>query len=281
MGQVYAPQPCINVGIGVGSPPTTACPPATTCVPITPPPLTCPVNPGNGLGNNPPGANPMQVNVLVPIAAFNAVIMGAGGLILADNTNPAHRNAVLGLVDNNYIPGQMANVYTYGPITNPISGVGGWLWTVNLPIYLSTLGQLTQVQPLTGFLLKMGFALSANTMFIDIDRPFNALQTVRVVTYPWAATINVDLATTDVADITLTGNSTINFINGVDGQYCDVRLKQDGVGSRLVAWGAMASFPGGVAPTLSTSAGVTDVVVFQRNAALNKYMNEGFFANFV
>lgn len=85
-----------------------------------------------------------------------------------------------------------------------------------------------------------------------------------VVSY--AATINLDLDSYNVADVTLTGSPTINLTNGVDGQEIVLRLRQDGVGSRTVTWGSMVRFSTDVpSPTLSTAPNSLDYLVFRLN----------------
>lgn len=263
MGQVYAPDPLINVTIGAGS--TTS-----GCGGSQPPIYSqCPAAPGNGLANNLPGANPMQAVALAYIPAFKAVAMGAGGVTLADNGNPAHRDVVLGLSDNNYAAGATVSIYHNGPITNPIPGIGGWNWVVNKAVYLQANGDLAQTIPPSGFVQKLGFALSSNTMMIRLG---DADAAPVPVAYPYAATINVSLQEAQIADITLTGGATINFLGGEDGDEVVLRVTQDGTGNHAITWGAMCDFPGGTPPAHTLTANKTDLFTFQYNAALSKYV---------
>lgn len=86
----------------------------------------------------------------------------------------------------------------------------------------------------------------------------------QVVSY--GATINLDLDSYNVADVTLTGNPTINLTNGIDGQELVLRLRQDGVGSRTVTWGSMVRFSTDVpSPTLSTAPNSLDYLIFRLN----------------
>lgn len=92
----------------------------------------------------------------------------------------------------------------------------------------------------------------------------NGIPVATVVSY--GGTINLDLDLYNVADVTLTGNPTINFTNGVDGQEIVLRLRQDGVGSRTVTWGSMIRFSTDVpSPTLSSSPNELDYLVFRLN----------------
>ena len=78
-----------------------------------------------------------------------------------------------------------------------------------------------------------------------------------------AAAISWNMNTAQVAKVTLGGNRTMaapsNLVDG--GQYV-LRVTQDGTGSRTLTWNAVFKWAGGVAPTLSTTAGATDVFSF-------------------
>jgi hypothetical protein len=77
------------------------------------------------------------------------------------------------------------------------------------------------------------------------------------------ATINWNLATQQVAHVTLGGNRTLaNPTNAVNGGTYILRVVQDGTGSRTLGYGANYKWPGGVAPTLSTGAGAVDILTF-------------------
>lgn len=63
-----------------------------------------------------------------------------------------------------------------------------------------------------------------------------------------------DLDTAQVATITLDGNIVMNTpTNMVDGGTYILRIKQDGTGTRLITWSADYLWPGGTAPTLTTT----------------------------
>lgn len=78
-----------------------------------------------------------------------------------------------------------------------------------------------------------------------------------------AATITPNFADNATFSVTLGGNRTIaNPSNPVEGQSGSIFIAQDGTGSRTLAWGSYWQFPGGIAPTLSTTAGAVDRVDF-------------------
>lgn len=96
----------------------------------------------------------------------------------------------------------------------------------------------------------------------------------RVVNVAYAATITPNAQTTDVARIVLTGSPTIATPSGTpyDGQQMLLELIQDGTGNRTVTWGAGYVFSDDVpVPTLSTTAGKTDLVGIQYSTANSKW----------
>jgi len=65
------------------------------------------------------------------------------------------------------------------------------------------------------------------------------------------------------ATVTLGGNRILDNATGlVAGTRYSLRVIQDGVGGRLLTWGANYKFPGGIAPTLTATAGKTDLFEF-------------------
>lgn len=69
-----------------------------------------------------------------------------------------------------------------------------------------------------------------------------------------------------IRSLTLTGNTTIAFSNAVVGQAILIRLIQDGTGSRTVTWPTI-KWPGGSAPTLTTTASKIDAFLIVCTAA--------------
>lgn len=82
------------------------------------------------------------------------------------------------------------------------------------------------------------------------------------------ATVNTDAAAGTYCTLTLATNATLaNPTNLVDGMTLMWRIKQDGTGSRTLAYGSKFKFPGGTAPVLSTAAGSVDIMSGIYNAA--------------
>ena len=122
-----------------------------------------------------------------------------------------------------------------------------------------------------------GIALAAGEralLYCNAANVVRAVQKIaeRITAITYAATMSVDFSTTDIADITLTGNPTINATGGTDGQPFIIRLRQDGTGSRTVTWGTMFRFSTTTpAPTLSTAINKLDYVAFRYNLTDAKY----------
>lgn len=107
-------------------------------------------------------------------------------------------------------------------------------------------------------------------MATSLLTPTNRL--FRNTTLSDSATTTISAATTDIADWTIGGNRTLDTPGtGRHGQLLTVRITQDATGSRLVTWHAIYTFPGGFYPTLSTTAGSTDVFLFQYSSATSKW----------
>jgi hypothetical protein len=78
------------------------------------------------------------------------------------------------------------------------------------------------------------------------------------------ATITFDASVSNRHLVTLGGNRTLAVANDNNGQTFLIILTQDGTGSRTVTWWSGITWPGGVAPTLSTTAGATDIFTITR-----------------
>lgn len=76
----------------------------------------------------------------------------------------AHR--IAGITIGATMQGAIAVVQRGSSLEEP-----SWSWQTDTPIWLGENGVLQQVPPVTGFALRVGFALSATKMFIDICEP--------------------------------------------------------------------------------------------------------------
>lgn len=94
------------------------------------------------------------------------------------------------------------------------------------------------------------------------------------VTQAYAANVAIDASAGDIFDITLTGNLTLDApTNPVDGKRIQIRLKQDGTGSRTVTLNAIFRIPASTTPPLlySTGANLMDIFVAQYNLGATKW----------
>lgn len=76
-------------------------------------------------------------------------------------------------------------------------------------------------------------------------------------------TVTFDLADGNVHTLILGGNRNLAITGATVGQYFSIELVQDGTGSRTVTWFSTISWVGGVAPTLTTTAGKKDTFMFR------------------
>lgn len=78
-----------------------------------------------------------------------------------------------------------------------------------------------------------------------------------------AATITPDLSLANHFTVTLGGNRTLaNPTNPTAGQSGLIVITQDATGSRTLAYGTYWKFPGGSAPTLTTTANAVDLLAY-------------------
>ena len=78
-----------------------------------------------------------------------------------------------------------------------------------------------------------------------------------------AATITPDFSTATNFSVTLGGNRTLaNPTNLVAGQSGVIYVSQDGTGGRTLSYGSYWKFPSSIAPSLTTTASATDVLIY-------------------
>lgn len=99
----------------------------------------------------------------------------------------------------------------------------------------------------------------------------NTIIPTQIQKFPWnnvpdAATIIVDWNYSLVQNVILGGNRTIQWFRPADRQILTFGISQDGTGTRTVTWPATVKWPGGVTPTLTTTANRTDFFSLIRNA---------------
>ena len=75
------------------------------------------------------------------------------------------------------------------------------------------------------------------------------------------ATANINCATSNIFYLTLQASTTLSFVNVPSGTFTlTLVCAQDATGSRLITWPGSVKWPGGSAPTLTTTGSKTDVI---------------------
>ena len=89
-----------------------------------------------------------------------------------------------------------------------------------------------------------------------------------VVALTDGATITPDFSTANYFSLTIGGVRTLaNPTNQTAGQSGTIVITQDGTGGRTLAYGSNYKFPGGTVPTLTTTAGAVDTLVYYVESA--------------
>ncbi|MBD2489009.1 hypothetical protein [Aulosira sp. FACHB-615] len=100
------------------------------------------------------------------LLAYRMVTLNTSGeVIYADNINPDHIASVWAINKTSVATGQTVTGQTFGEVENL-----AWSWTPQDPIFLGANGTLTQIPPTTGFVLIVGWAMTATKMFITIKQ---------------------------------------------------------------------------------------------------------------
>lgn len=83
-----------------------------------------------------------------------------------------------------------------------------------------------------------------------------------VVTANTTTAYTISLTSGTVQNLTLTGNCTFTFPTATAGKSFLLVLKQDATGSRAATWPAAVKWPGGTAPTITSTASKADLLAF-------------------
>jgi len=111
-------------------------------------------------------------------------------------------------------------------------------------------------------------AYNANNAVTNVAQSFSAAQRGTISALSDGATITPDFAVANNFSVTLGGNRTLaNPTNLTAGQSGVIVITQDGTGSRILAYGSNFKFPGGTAPTLTTTASAVDVLAYYVESA--------------
>ena len=111
-------------------------------------------------------------------------------------------------------------------------------------------------------------AYDANNAFLNVNQNFTVAQRGTITALTDGATITPNFNNANNFSVTLGGNRTLaNPTNLTAGQSGVIVITQDGTGSRTLAYGSYFKFPGGTAPTLTTTASAVDVLAYYVESA--------------
>ena len=132
-------------------------------------------------------------------------------------------------------------------------------FAVGEPAWDATNGRL-YVKSTAGSMVEINPAANAVT---DAAQSFTKAQRGSIVTLTDGATVTPDFSLGNNFTLTLGGNRTLaNPTNLTAGQSGVILILQDGTGSRTLSFGNYWKFPGGTAPTLTTTASAVDLIAY-------------------
>lgn len=101
------------------------------------------------------------------VGGHRALRHTGGGLDYASAANVADAGRVAGVSTGAATAGDLVSYQAAGRLTEP-----SWAWTPDADIYLGLDGQLTQNVPVgAAFLQRLGYAIDATSMWIELSEP--------------------------------------------------------------------------------------------------------------
>lgn len=134
-------------------------------------------------------------------------------------------------------------------------------FTGNYTLGLTLTGNTSVTFPTTGKLATLAGTETLTNKTVEAGTFTNGY-TEEVVTANTGTSYTINLANGSVQVLTLTGNCTFTFPTATAGRSFFLLLKQDGTGGRTVTWPSAVKWPGGTAPTITSTASRLDKYVF-------------------
>lgn len=115
----------------------------------------------------PDGTNNVQHLAYGAISGHRVVLLDEfERVIYADALTPAHASRVLGISINAGLDGETITIRTHGELQDP-----SFAFTPGRKIFAAPVGAYTQIVPTSGFMLTVGYAITATKMFVAIQMP--------------------------------------------------------------------------------------------------------------
>lgn len=142
-----------------------------------------------------------------------------------------------------------------------LMGSSAWATCPSYPFTLTNGTTADANQVMSNFNTVMNCANGA--VQLNGVNAWTAGQSGTPVALSFGTTITANFSSGNIFTVTLTGNATLaNPTNLVAGQCGQIFITQDATGSRTLSYGTQWKFPGGSAPTLTTTAAATDILSF-------------------
>ena len=118
-------------------------------------------------GNGESQALTQNLTASIAISGQRAVADdGNNQLIYADSSDASKAYRTLGISKGAGVSGALIDVLIFGELIE-----AGWNWTPNQPIFFDSIGNLTQIPPTTGFVQRVGRALSPTKIYVTVETP--------------------------------------------------------------------------------------------------------------
>jgi hypothetical protein len=126
---------------------------------------TGPTGPQGPPGESVETGSTITCTTAIAMSGHRFVVLDDDSAVYANCTTSDHAHRVVGMTTGASNAGSVS-IQTSGEHEEPT-----WSWTLGIPIFLSTTGLMTQTPPASGFLLIVGFPISATKIYIKIHQP--------------------------------------------------------------------------------------------------------------